>query len=63
MKIRKLILKSSSPSGVSERQAFFWTRRWQEGEKKASSDIQSGRVRRYDSPEKLFSHLDRRRKK
>lgn len=44
-------------------QAYFWTKRWQDGEKNASRDIQSGRVRKYDSPEKLFSHLDRRRRK
>lgn len=47
---------------IPAHQAYFWTRRWEEGEKKASRDIQDGRVQKYSSPEKLFSHLDRKRK-
>lgn len=43
-------------------QAYFWTKRWQDGEKKASKDIRSGRMRAHDSAEKLFAHLDRKRK-
>ena len=29
---------------VTSDQAYFWTRRWQEGEEKASRDIREGRV-------------------
>ncbi len=47
---------------IPAHQAYFWTKRWQDGEKEASRDIQSGRVRKHDSLEKLFSHLERRRK-
>ena len=29
---------------VTPDQAYFWTRRWQEGEKRASEDIRKGRI-------------------
>ena len=44
-------------------QAYFWTKRWQEGEQKASQDIQSKRLRRHRSSADLVTHLDRKRKK
>jgi len=31
---------------VTPEQAYFWTERWQTGEKEASTDIQKGRVTR-----------------
>jgi AbrB family looped-hinge helix DNA binding protein len=34
---------------VDKEQAWFWTKRWQEGEKKAEEDIKAGRV--YDFPD------------
>ena len=48
---------------VPAAQAYFWTKRWQEGEKKASEDIRAGRVRTYASAEELIAQLDRDRKR
>ena len=31
---------------VTPDQAYFWTKRWQEGEKEASEDIRKGRVKK-----------------
>ena len=48
---------------VPASQSYFWTKRWQNGEERASRDIRSGRTRAHASSEKLFTHLDRKRKK
>lgn len=44
-------------------QAYFWTRRWQEGERKASEDIRAGRLRRNKSAGELSARLDAKRRK
>ncbi|MFH0847592.1 MAG: AbrB/MazE/SpoVT family DNA-binding domain-containing protein [Chloroflexota bacterium] len=43
---------------VDKSQAYFWTKKWQEGEKEADSDIKAGRIRVYDSAEELMKDLD-----
>jgi AbrB family looped-hinge helix DNA binding protein len=44
---------------VDKSQAYFWTRKWQEGERDADEDIKAGRVKTFDSVEELISDLDR----
>jgi len=44
---------------VDKSQAYFWTRKWQEGEQEADEDIKAGRVKTFDSVEELISDLDR----
>lgn len=46
---------------IPSRQAYFWTKRWQEGEKKASEDIREGRLGRHGSAESLAAHIERKR--
>ena len=36
---------------VDKSQAYFWTKRWQEGEREADEDIKAGRVKVFDSVE------------
>ncbi len=43
---------------VDKGQAYFWTRRWQEGEREADDDIKAGQVRTFDSVEELIKDLD-----
>ena len=43
---------------VDKSQAYFWTKRWQEGEREADRDIKAGRVRIFDSGEELIEDLD-----
>ena len=43
---------------VDKSQAYFWTRRWQEGEKEANEDIRAGRVKTFDSAEELIKDLE-----
>ena len=43
---------------VDKKQAYFWTKRWQEGEKEADEDIKAGRVKTFDSAEDLIKDLD-----
>ncbi len=43
---------------VDKSQAYFWTRRWQEGEKEADEDIRAGRVKTFDSVEELIRDLE-----
>jgi AbrB family looped-hinge helix DNA binding protein len=43
---------------VDKSQAYFWTKKWQEGEKKADEDIKAGRVKVFNSAEELFKDLD-----
>ncbi len=54
LKVKKLIDKS---------QAWFWTERWQEGERKAEEDIRSGRVRRFENVEEAISSLHKEARK
>jgi hypothetical protein len=44
-------------------QAFFWTPRWQKGEKAASKDIEQERVTRFHSGKAMLNELAKRRKK
>ena len=43
---------------VDKSQAYFWTKRWQEGEKEADEDIKAGRVKVFDSAEELTRDLE-----
>jgi len=43
---------------VDKEQAWFWTRRWQEGERKADEDIKAGRVKRFKSAADAVKHLE-----
>jgi AbrB family looped-hinge helix DNA binding protein len=44
---------------VDKSQAYFWTRKWQEGEREADEDIKAGRVKTFDAVEELISDLER----
>lgn len=44
---------------VDKGQAYFWTKEWQQGEKEASDDIKTGRVKTFDSVEELIKDLDK----
>lgn len=48
---------------VDKEQAYFWTRRWQEGERKAEEDIRAGRIHRFDSAREAIAFLHKRAKK
>ncbi|MEE9202329.1 MAG: AbrB/MazE/SpoVT family DNA-binding domain-containing protein [Dehalococcoidia bacterium] len=43
---------------VDATQAYFWTRQWQEGERKADGDIKAGRVRKFRSAAEAVRYLD-----
>jgi AbrB family looped-hinge helix DNA binding protein len=43
---------------VDKSQAYFWTRKWQEGEKAADEDIKAGRVKTFDSVDDLIKDLE-----
>ena len=34
---------------IDSSQAYFWTKEWQEAEKKATEDIKAGRIKAFDS--------------
>ncbi len=40
-------------------QDYYWTPRWQEGEREADEDIREDRVKRFDSVEELIEYLDK----
>jgi AbrB family looped-hinge helix DNA binding protein len=44
---------------VDKSQAYFWSRKWQEGEREADEDIKAGRVKAFNSVEELISDLER----
>jgi len=48
---------------VDKEQAWFWTRRWQEGEREADEDIRAGRVHRFDNARDAVAFLHKRVKK
>ena len=48
---------------IPANQAFFWTKRWQRGERQASEEIRVGRVRAHRSADELMKHLEQARRK
>jgi AbrB family looped-hinge helix DNA binding protein len=42
---------------VDKNKAYFWGKRWQEGERDAEADIKAGRVKVFDSTEELINDL------
>ena len=49
---------------VDKEQAWFWTKRWQQGEKEAEEDIRAGRVHRFPDSKSAtaFLHLQAEKK-
>jgi len=45
---------------VDKSQAYFWTGRWQEGERAADEDIKAGHVKTFDSVDELIRDLDQK---
>jgi bifunctional DNA-binding transcriptional regulator/antitoxin component of YhaV-PrlF toxin-antitoxin module len=43
---------------VDKSQSYFWTKKWQESEKKADEDIAAGRVKSFNSAEELLKDLE-----
>jgi AbrB family looped-hinge helix DNA binding protein len=43
---------------VDKNQAYFWTEKWQDAEKKAGDDIKAGRVKVFNSVEELIKDLE-----
>jgi len=43
---------------VDKSQVYFWTSKWQEGEREAEEDIKAGRVKTFASVDELISDLD-----
>ena len=43
---------------VDRSQAYFWTKRWQEGEKEAEADLHAGRTRSFEKIEDALAYLD-----
>ncbi len=48
---------------VDKDQAWFWTKRWQEGEKRADEDIRAGRVHSFPNAKEAIAFLHARVKK
>lgn len=44
---------------VDKSQAYFWSKRWQEGEREAGEDIKAGRVKTFDSVDELIKDLNK----
>ena len=43
---------------IDRSQAYFWTKRWQKGERAAEDDIEAGRVSRFDDIDEALEFLD-----
>ena len=44
---------------VSKEQSWFWTERWQNGEREAEEDIRSGRVHKFENSDDAIDFLHR----
>jgi hypothetical protein len=42
---------------IGQNQAWFWTERWQQGEKEAEEDIRAGRVHNFPDAKEAIAHL------
>ncbi len=54
VKVKKLVDKD---------QAWFWTKRWQEGERQAEEDIRAGRVHSFANAEEAITYLHEQARK
>jgi hypothetical protein len=52
------ILRLTPQVAIDRSQAYFWTKRWQEGERQAEKDIQSGHVKIFDNVDDLITDLE-----
>jgi AbrB family looped-hinge helix DNA binding protein len=43
---------------VDRSQAYFWTERWQEGEREAEQDLRAGRYKDFDDIDSLLDELE-----
>jgi AbrB family looped-hinge helix DNA binding protein len=43
---------------IDRSQAYFWTKRWQEGELQAEEDIQAGQVKKFEAVDDLIADLE-----
>lgn len=43
---------------VDKNQSYFWKKKWQEGEKESDEDIRDGRIKSFDSAQKLIKELE-----
>ena len=43
---------------IDRSQAYFWTKRWQEGGRQAEEDIRSGHIKKFDTVDELVSDLE-----
>ena len=48
---------------IDKDQAWFWTKRWQEGEKEAEADIRAGRVHDFPDAKSAIAYLHRTTRK
>ena len=48
---------------VDKEQAWFWARRWQEGERKAEEDIRAGRTHSFANAKEAIAFLHKRAEK
>jgi len=48
---------------VDKEQAWFWTKRWQQGEAEVEDDIRDGRVHSFDSAKEAVAFLHKRMKR
>jgi AbrB family looped-hinge helix DNA binding protein len=51
----EIVLKLKKP--VDKDQAWFWTKRWQQGEKEAEEDICAGQIHRFPDSKSAVAHL------
>ncbi len=45
---------------VDKEQAWFWTQRWQEGEREAEEDIRAGRIHSFNDAKESIAFLHKR---
>ena len=43
---------------IQKDQSWFWSKEWQQEEKKAQKDIENGKVKKFNSSQELFEDLD-----
>lgn len=55
--------RSLQKKAIDPSQAWYWTKEWQEAERKADEDIKAGRYTTYDSVDDLIADLHQAAKK
>ena len=60
IKVAQKFKNNDEEEDEQDDQSWYWSKEWQDAEKKADEDVRAGRMKSYDSVDDLMADLDRK---